>query len=316
MTRHDMISVIIPVYRNACGALDVAAALLQQALPQDTSLEVIIVDDGSGDGTASLLRQHENEHVRVLEHPYNIGRAAARGTGASQARGEYLVFIDCDCRPEDRGLLSAHLEVLRGGHIASTGPVVPRGCEDAFWSRYQGDASRRRGRQHSRGAVYSGTTANLAVLASAFRQSGGFDPRYVDYGFEDRDLLVRLSRLGSLQWCPEARVTHLAALTLPGVLDKMRIAGGGSAALFSRDHPEAYRSLGFAALDVRLHPTLRPLATLAGPVLRTAPLVERLLGRRWIPYGVARPVVKLFAGLAYMEGTALAARTGPAPRGP
>jgi GT2 family glycosyltransferase len=314
MTRNDMISAIIPVYRNASGALDVVGVLLQQTLPQDASLEIIIVDDGSSDGTAGLLREHANENVRVLENPYNMGRSIACGTGANQARGGCLIFIDSDCIPESQSFLAAHLQVLRGGHIASIGPVVPPGSEVTFWSRYQGDASRRRERQHSRGAVYSGTTANFGVLTSAFRRSGGFDPRYVGYGFEDRDLLVRLSRLGSLEWCPEARVTHLDVLTLSGVLEKMRIAGGSSAALFSRDHPEAYRTLGFAALDVRLHPMLRPVAKLTRPLLRAAPAVERLLCRRWIPYRMTRPVVKLFAALAYMQGTAPTRRLNPASR--
>lgn len=309
-----MISVIVPVFRNATSALDLVEVLLQQRLPADASLEIIVVDDGSADGSADLLREHENPQIRVVALPRNMGRAVARNMGANRASGEFLFFIDCDCRPQDRGFLSAHLDVLRGGYIASLGPVVSQGEAGAFWPRYQNDASLRRERQHSRGTMYSGTTANFAVLAGVYRQSSGFDPRYTRYGFEDRDLLVRLSRQGSLGWCSEARVTHLDNLTLSGVLEKMRLAGGASAALFAQDHPDAYRSLGFAALDVRLHPGLRPIATLTKPLLLIAPVVDRLLGQRWIPYRAAKPIVKMLVALAYMQGTTLAPQPRPASR--
>lgn len=309
-----MISVIVPIYRNAASALALLESLLRQRIPDDTSLEIVVVDDGSADGSTDLLREREGPGIRVVALPRNMGRAIARNAGAAHAGGEFLFFIDSDCRPEDQGFLAAHLHVLQGGAIASLGPVAIPGGGNAFWSRYQNEASDRRARQHASGMPYSGSTANFAVRADAYRQSGGFDARYLAYGFEDRDLLVRLSRLGRLDWCPEARVTHADALTLNGVLEKMRTAAGASAILFSHDHAEAYRALGFAALDARLHPWLRPIAALASPMLRAAPLLDCLLGQRWIPHFLARPMVKVLVALAYMQGTTLTPKRGQAPR--
>ncbi len=298
-----MLSIIVPVYRNAASALELVRSLLQQQLRPDVSLEIIVVDDGSNDGSAEFLREHESEWVRIIPLPHNSGRSIARNTGANCARGNYLVFIDCDCRPQDSGFLSAHLDILRGGSIASLGPVVSAGEAGHFWSRYQNDASARREWQHSHGAEYSGTTANFAVLADAYHRCRGFDPRYTEYGFEDRDLLVRLSHLGSLGWCTDARVIHLDNLSLPNVLEKMRIAGGTSAALFAQDHPDAYKALGFSMLDVRLHPGLRPIASLTKPLLLITPVADRLLEHELIPYFAKKPIVKLLVALAYMQGT-------------
>ena len=309
-----MISIIVPVFRNAGSALELVHLLRLQELPSDFMLEIIVVDDGSGDDSISHLQQQEDEHVRLIALPRNMGRSAARDAGAYHAQGKFLVFIDCDCRPEGQKFLSTHLDALRGGCIASLGPVVAPEGDHAFWSRYQNEASARRARQHAHGISYSGSTANFAVHADAYRQCNGFDPRYIAYGFEDRDLLVRLSHLGPLGWCPKARITHVDALTLPGVLEKMRTAAGTSAELFSHDHPQAYRSLGYAALDVRLHPWLSPIAALARPLLGAAPVVDRLLHQRWIPYQLVKPIVKVLMAFAYMQGTSLTSHPDPTAR--
>ncbi|HET6632010.1 MAG TPA: glycosyltransferase family A protein [Rhodanobacteraceae bacterium] len=297
-----MISVIIPVYRDANRAMALAEILCQQQLPTGCPLEIIVVDDGSGDGTTTTLRRIESRQVRILALPQNRGRAHARSAGAYQARGSFLVFIDCDCQPTNSGFLAAHLRRLEGSCIATCGPVIGNGS--GFWSRYQQVASARRRQLHSRGITYAGSTQNFAVRRSAFLSAGGFDTRYRDYGFEDRDLFVRLARIGEIGWCADATVRHLDELDLPSALEKMRLAAGDSAVLFSRDHPEAYRALGYAAIDARLHVWLRPISALLKPLLRAAPPLDRQLKRGRMPFALAKATVKLLAALAFARGSA------------
>jgi glycerol-3-phosphate dehydrogenase len=114
----------------------------------------------------------------------------------------------------------------------------------AIWHDYQARASARRAAQRLRGIWYSCSTQNMLVRRDAFEQVGGFDETYRTYGFEDRDLLLRLGALGSVEWAGDAVVEHHDALTLPGVTRKMRKAGGPAAVIFSNPHPEAYRQLG------------------------------------------------------------------------
>jgi glycosyltransferase involved in cell wall biosynthesis len=296
-----MISVVTPVYRDAMRACALVRSLLLQALPSGQSLEIVVVDDGSADGGAELLRQIASEQVRIVSLPRNMGRSAARNAGAELARGEFLAFIDCDCRPIDADFLASHITVLRSGHIASYGSVTGDGR--GFWSRYQQEASNRRARQHEQGFSFSGSSQNFAVCRETFRQVGGFDMRYEAYGFEDRDLFGRLSLLGRTSWCPGATVEHLDQLSLPGVLTKMRLAAGTSAALFSRNHAEAYRQLGYAALDVCVHPWLRPAVTLLRPMLHAAPIFDRALHWPWLPYQFGRAIVKASSALAYATGS-------------
>lgn len=300
-TAKTLVSVVIPVYHNATRALSLADALTRQRLPDGHLLEIIVVDDGSGKESVHVLKGHQNEALRVIALEKNSGRSNACHSGAIHARGEYLAFIDSDCEPADTTTLDAHLQGLRAGAIGSCGPIATVG--DRFWARYQRAATERRQKKHAAAGAFHATTANFVVRKDVYLQAGGFDSRYREYGFEDRDLLVRLAQLGSIVWCPDAKVVHLDEPSLPGVLDKMRRAGGSSAELFSRDHPDAYRALGYAAIDARLHPWVRVPCALLKPLLGFASAIDAQLDKAWLPYPVAKAVVKLLTALAFACGT-------------
>ncbi|HMR66092.1 MAG TPA: glycosyltransferase family A protein [Anaerolineae bacterium] len=86
-----LISVIIPVYNAARFLADAVASIRAQ---QYAPLEIIIVDDGSTDGTAATARSL-GEDIRYLYQP-NAGPAAARNRGLELARGEIIAFQDAD----------------------------------------------------------------------------------------------------------------------------------------------------------------------------------------------------------------------------
>jgi len=89
-----LISVIIPVY-NVCGFLD---RCLETIIDQSyTDLEILLVDDGSTDGSGELCDEWaaRDERIRVIHKP-NGGAADARNVGIEAATGEYLMFVDAD----------------------------------------------------------------------------------------------------------------------------------------------------------------------------------------------------------------------------
>lgn len=87
-----LVSIIMPVF-NASGYLEqTISSALAQTWPH---LEIIVVDDGSTDGSLELARRFENERLRVISQK-NRGSCAARNAGVVAARGNYLQFLDHD----------------------------------------------------------------------------------------------------------------------------------------------------------------------------------------------------------------------------
>ncbi|HGG58900.1 MAG TPA: glycosyltransferase family 2 protein, partial [Gammaproteobacteria bacterium] len=83
------VSIVIPAYNEAAAIGETVARI--RALYPD--YEVLVVDDGSTDGTAEAARA---VGARVYSHPYNIGNGAAVKSGIRQARGEFVVLMDGD----------------------------------------------------------------------------------------------------------------------------------------------------------------------------------------------------------------------------
>jgi glycosyltransferase involved in cell wall biosynthesis len=101
-----MLSILMPVYNERERVERAIAEVLATELP--TEFELIVVDDGSTDGTREILRGGDwDGHVRLIEHPENRGKGAAIQTALEQARGDYSAIFDADLEydPSDLGLL-------------------------------------------------------------------------------------------------------------------------------------------------------------------------------------------------------------------
>ena len=300
-TQPDIVSVVIPCYRDAPRAIALLGVLSLQHVPPSWSLETIVVDDGSGDDTAQLLLDALPDYARVLSLPTNQGRSVARQAGANAANGRVLVFLDADCEPRDPSFLAKHLAALQGGAAASTGPI--EGTGQGFWHRYQIAVSARRAAAHRRGEPGVGTTANLAVDAAAFLACGGFSRNFTRYGFEDTHLLLRLGRHGHIEWS-DAPVRHMDELSMASVARRMREAGRYGAGPMHAKHPEFYRHSRFGRCDAALNPWLRPVGLLARYTL--APAIrgtDAALRSGWLPWTVSRHVVSALSGLSFLVGT-------------
>ena len=113
------ISVIMPVYN---GEKYIARAV-QSVYVQDVPLELIVIDDGSVDGTREVLIPWENRPDFVyIKNERNLGAAGSRNRGVSVAKGRYVAFLDADDWWEE-GKLAAQLAALEmtGDVICSTG---------------------------------------------------------------------------------------------------------------------------------------------------------------------------------------------------
>ena len=128
------VSVIVPVY-NEVAHLD---ELLQAILSSPVKKEIIIVDDGSTDGTREKLQAMPlADDVSVVFHEKNCGKGAAIRTALGYARGEYVLIQDSDLEydPQDYPAL---LEPLKQRHANVVTAYVPTGRSvgsDFFWAR-------------------------------------------------------------------------------------------------------------------------------------------------------------------------------------
>ncbi|MFL5829540.1 MAG: glycosyltransferase family 2 protein [Solirubrobacteraceae bacterium] len=101
-----MLSILMPVYNERERVERAIAGVLQTTLPTD--FELIVVDDGSTDGTREILHARGwDDRVRLLEHPANRGKGAAVQTALAEARGEFAAIFDADLEydPADLAVL-------------------------------------------------------------------------------------------------------------------------------------------------------------------------------------------------------------------
>ena len=89
-----LVSVIVPVYNSEKYLKECVESILNQTY---TNIELILVDDGSGDLSGEICREYEKKDQRVIYiHKENGGVSSARNTGMRIAKGEYIAFVDSD----------------------------------------------------------------------------------------------------------------------------------------------------------------------------------------------------------------------------
>jgi glycosyltransferase involved in cell wall biosynthesis len=97
------LSVVVPVYNERNTLVEIIRRMRSVELSDSIDREIIIIDDGSDDGTRDVLKQLGDSTVRVVMHPHNRGKGAAVRTGFQVATGDYVLVQDADLEydPED-----------------------------------------------------------------------------------------------------------------------------------------------------------------------------------------------------------------------
>ncbi len=156
------VSVIVPAYNEGARLPQTLPALLAGLTRLDTRAEVIVVDDGSTDGTAAVaaLYLRSLRNVRVLQLPWNCGKGAAIRAGVSLAGGAVVVVVDADLAidPDD---LARLLSLLDTADIVLGSRLVPAP-----------GASGRTVARHLASAVFRGFVRNLTSAPLAGSRCG------------------------------------------------------------------------------------------------------------------------------------------------
>ncbi|HEX2416749.1 MAG TPA: glycosyltransferase family 2 protein [Micromonosporaceae bacterium] len=106
------LSILMPVYNER----DRVATAVKQALAVDyqCDTELVIVDDGSSDGSTEILTQIDDSRAQVVTHPRNRGKGAAIRTAAERATGDYMIILDADLEYDPENIPSLLTPVLEG----------------------------------------------------------------------------------------------------------------------------------------------------------------------------------------------------------
>lgn len=211
-----LVSIVIPSY-NGRTYLEPCLAALTESLRDDA--EVIVVDNGSTDGTEAFL-QARYPRIRVVEAGTNRGFAGACNLGAQQARGTWLVFLNNDTLPDPgwlEALLAAGQRDARLGACTSKIRIMSaRDRLDAVGSfltplgflRHVGLLELDHGQYDSLGEIFSPKGVCFLVRRPLFVELGGFDETFFAY-FEETDLFWRVWLRGfRIGFAPQSVVYH------------------------------------------------------------------------------------------------------------
>lgn len=283
-------SVVIPTYNRKPILEKCLKALEHQRLADPSQIEgyeIVVVDDGSTDGTIDWLQAHTAEfpHVRLFCQAHQ-GPAAARNLGVQQAIGDTIIFIDSDLVVTEQ-FLQAHADALLEGSRLSGSDRSDQPAPLFTYGRvintcnFENPTAEPYKITDFSAAYFA--TGNVAIARYWLDKAGLFDTRFQLYGWEDLELGVRLKQLGlKLIKCPEAVGYHwhppFALAQIPKLVDQ-EIQRGRMGVLFYEKHP---------TWDVRLmiqmtwlHRILWGLLSLGGTLNeRTlAPLLQWLIDR-------------------------------------
>lgn len=245
------LSVLTPFYKYN------PSELVARLSPAPADVEFILLDDGSRSAhlAANVLQALEaaGASARLIIWSQNRGRAAARNRLLEEARGEYVLFLDCDMLPDSSRFLSTWLGVIQtqrpevafGGLSLTHAEATP---ETALHHNLFAASDCAPAHIRQRKPAQSLATANLLVRRAFLRQLP-FDDAYVGWGFEDVDWALTAARHTPILHVDNP-ATHAGLDDVDTLMRKSAEAGPNFARLVAK-HPQAQR---FAA-----HRTARAL---------------------------------------------------------
>ncbi len=208
------VSIVVAVY-NGAETVDACIRSLRALEYPGPTPELIVVDNGSTDGTRAILDRHR-ERIVVVHEPKR-GASAARNRGIGQARGDVVVFTDADC-VVDPAWLWRLVEPLQDPGVGIAGGTIrarePRTVVTLFGERIHDH--RRAMQEYQPGYAI---TMSWASRRDLLLRLGGFDEVFLRG--QDVDLAYRIQQAGySLAFVPDAVVHHHNERTLRGLFQE------------------------------------------------------------------------------------------------
>lgn len=251
MSKPPRLSIVIPT-RNRRESLERVLTALDEQRNDVPDPEIVVVDDGSVDGTLQSLRARLPTGTLILEQRQG-GPARARNRGAAAASGDVLLFLGDDTVPEP-GFLRTHAEA----HAGSVEPIAVLGY--TTWDRDRMRVTPLLTHLNERGLQFGFSlirdpenvpfnffyTSNVSLSKALFLSQGGFDESFPFAAWEDIEFAYRATRAVPplrIVYRPGARVLHHHPTSLSDFRLR-QFRAGRAGALFASKHPELRKWLG------------------------------------------------------------------------
>jgi GT2 family glycosyltransferase len=302
------LTIVIPTYERRAALARLLAGLAPQLAGLRDRVDVLVVVDGSRDGSAELVAALDYPVAVAAVTQPNAGLAAARNRGLADAAGDVVWFLDDDMVP-GAGLVERHLGAhVRPGARLLMGPCLPPAEVRMVaivreWAAFQYGELERAGRV-TRAEYFS--AANTSAFASTWRAAGGFDDAFLGWGGEDYELAVRLLASGHrIDYDAAAVAWHHQERDVRGFCATKRAEGRNTVRIVDR-HPATLDELLPARAPSRRRRAARELgrggprayAALATLLATAAAALERTGGSR------ARRALALAAEASFLAGVA------------
>ena len=221
-------SIIIPTFNRLALLQQCVESLLQLDTNPD-EYEIIVVNDGSRDGTSNWLNSApHNGRIRFVEM-HNGGPTRARNKGVAIANGDILVFTDDDCTHPATWLRDLERRLTTQQAVAVGGAVhnqIENNNLTLVYEKTNILLAQRFNEEEGKARFL--TTNNFAILRTAFDRYGNFDERFFT-GAEDRELVARLIAAGErVIYAPDICINHFHDFTLREFLFLLYRQGRGS----------------------------------------------------------------------------------------
>lgn len=201
------VSVIIPVYNGKAFVGDAIDSVLKQQ--GDYVHEIVVVDDGSSDGTADFITVHYPDTVRLIAKPENAGASAARNTGIFAAKGAYVAFLDADdvWRADKLERQMPIFSEYQAGMVCSSGKIIELAHHAS--NPHTGYGTAGKTEPLSQAYVFEHPliyTTSIVLSTQLARELNGFDTHY--HTAEDIDFVLRLTTCATIYLCAEPLVEY------------------------------------------------------------------------------------------------------------
>ena len=204
------ISVVIPTYNAEKTVSRCLQALTNQTVAP-SSYEIVVVDDGSADGTRAVVQAFDGVRLYAQDH---AGPAVARNLGVAHARGTVVLFTDADCEPVADWIErmaaplagashATDIEIVgaKGTYLTRQREIVARFVQIEYEDKYD--------RMARDTYIDFVDTYAAGYRRDVFLANGGFDASFPVASVEDQEFSFRLAKQGyKMVFVPEARVYH------------------------------------------------------------------------------------------------------------